>query len=140
MGFLYLVGFKSQPYGHEGDVNYALRELLDEHCCYCTPAGKTEVFGPYTPEQSLAEICWLLQEIGYTQREYHDLIDQLREKHEKVKGYKPSSWFNAFHGREIEHQEREERNERIDRWKSDQNRIFRSLISKWVKPRKRRND
>ena len=48
-----------------------------------------EVFGPYTPEQSLAEICWLLQEIGYTQREYHDLIDLLREKHEKVKGYKP---------------------------------------------------
>ena len=83
MGCLYLVGFKSQPYGHEDDFNYALRELLDEHCSYCTPAGKTEVFGPYTPEQSLAEICWLLQEIGYTQREYHDLIDQLREKHER---------------------------------------------------------
>ena len=140
MGFLYLVGFKGQPYGHEDDVNYALRELLEEHCSYCTPAGRTEVFGSYTHEQSLAEICWLLQEIGYTQREYHDLIDQLREKHEKVKGYKPSSWFDAFHGREIEHQEREERNERIDRWKSDQNRIFRSLISKWVKPKIRRND
>ena len=140
MGFLYLVAFKGQPYGHEDDFNYALRELLDEHCSYCIPAGETEVFGPYTPKQSLAEICWLLQEIGYTQREYHDLIDQLREKHEKVKGYKPSSWFDVFHGREIQRQEREERNERIDRWKSDQNRIFRSLISKWVKPRKRRND
>ena len=100
MGFLYLVGFKSQQYGHEGDVNYALRELLDEHCSYCTPAGKTEVFGPYTPEQSLAEICWLLQEIGYTQRDYHDLIDHLREKHEKVKGHKPQSWFDAFYVRE----------------------------------------
>ena len=140
MGFLYLVGFKGQPYGYENDVNYALRELLEEHCSYCNPAGRTEVFGSYTPEQSLAEICWLLQEIGYTQREYHDLIDQLREKHEKVKGYKPSSWFDIFRGREIQRQEREERNERIDRWKSDQNRIFRSLISKWVKPRKRRND
>ena len=137
MGFLYLVGFKSQPYGHEDDFNYALRELLDEHCSYCTPAGKTEVFGPYTPEQSLAEICWLLQEIGYTQREYHDLIDQLREKHAKIKGYKPASWFDYFYGREILHQERKERTERRDRWKSDRNWIFRALISQWVKPRKR---
>ena len=86
MGFLYLVAFKGQPYGHEDDFNYALRELLDEHCSYCIPAGETEVFGPYTPKQSLAEICWLLQEIGYTQRDYHDLIDHLREKHEKSKG------------------------------------------------------
>ena len=137
MGFLYLVGFKGQPYGHEDDFNYALRELLDEHCSYCTPAGKTEVFVPYTPEQSLAEICWLLQEIGYTQCEYHDLIDQLREKHAKVKGYKPASWFDAFHCREIQSQERKERSERRDRWKSDRNWIFRALISKWVKPRKR---
>ena len=137
MGFLYLVGFKSQPHGHEDDFNYALRELLDEHCSYCTPAGKTEVFGPYTPEQNLAEICWLLQEIKYTQREHHDLIDHLREKHEKVNGYKPASWFDVFHGREIQHQERKEREERIDKWKSDRNWIFRALISKWVKPRKR---
>ena len=130
MGFLYLVGFKSQPYGHEDDFNYALRELLEEHCSYCAPAGETEVFGSYTPKQ----------EIGYTQSEYHDLIDHLREKHEKVKGYKPLSWFDAFHGRDIQHQERKEREERIDRWKSDRNLIFRALISKWVKPPKRRND
>ena len=50
MGFLYLVAFKGQPYGHEDDFNYALRELLDEHCSYCIPAGKTEVWGPYTPK------------------------------------------------------------------------------------------
>ena len=49
----------------------------------------------------MAEICWLLQEIGYTEREYHDLIDRLREKHEKVKGYKPASWFDTFCGRDI---------------------------------------
>ena len=98
MGFLYLVAFKGQPYGHEDDFNYALRELLDEHCSYCIPAGETEVFGPYTPKQSLAKICWLLQEIGYTQRDYHDLIDHLHVKNEKVKGHKPQSWFDAFYG------------------------------------------
>ena len=139
MAFLYLVGFKSLPHGGEDDINYALRELLEEHCSYCDPAGRNEVRGSKS-YQSLAEICWLLQEIGYTQRDYHDLIDHLREKHEKVKGYKPLSWFDAFHGREIQHQERKEREERIDRWKSDRNWIFRALISKWVKPLKRRND
>ena len=62
----------------------------------------------------MAEICWLLQEIGYTQRDYHDLIDHLREKHEKVKGYKPQSWFDAFYGQEIQLQEEgSERNEEI---------------------------
>ncbi len=137
MGSLYLVGFKGQPYGGEDDVNYALRELLEEHCSYCMPAGETEVFGPYTPKQSLAEICWLLQEIGYTQPQYHELIDQLREKHESVKGYKPPSWFDQFCSREKLRQEREEQQERIDIWKSDRNRIFRRLISKWVKPRMR---
>ena len=140
MGFLYLVGFKGQPYGREDDVNYALRELLEEHCSYCNPAGRTEVFDPYTPKQSLAEICWLLQEIEYTERDYHDLIDHLREKHEKVKGYKPASWFDTFYGRDVQRQEREERKERVDRWKSNRNWIFRVLISKWVKIPKRRND
>ena len=136
MGYLYLVGFKGEPYGREDDFNYALRELLHEHCSYCIPAGRTEVFGPNTPEQHLAEICWLLQEIGYTSRDYWDLIDDLREKYEKVKGHKPQSWFDAFHGREIERQEREDRKERVDKWKSDRNWIFRALISKWVKLRK----
>ena len=137
MGYLYLVAFKGQNYGREDDFNYALRELLNEHCSYCTPAGRTEVFGPYTPEQRLAEICWLLQEIGYTSRDYWDLIDDLREKYEKVKGHKPQSWFDAFHGHEIQRQEREEQDERVKRWKSDRNWIFRALISKWVKLRKR---
>jgi hypothetical protein len=93
MGYLYLVAFKGQNYGREDDFNYALRELLNAHCSYCTPAGRTEVFGPYTPEQRLAEICWLLQEIGYTSRDYWDLIGDLREKYVKVKGHKPQSWF-----------------------------------------------
>ena len=137
MGFLYLVGFKGQPYGREDDCNYALRELLNEHCSYCTPAGRTEVFKPYTPEQNLAEICWLLQEIGYTSRDYWDLIDELREKYERINGYKPKSWFDTFHSREADRQETEERKERVGRWKSDRNRIFRSLISKWVKPPKK---
>ena len=119
MGFLYLVGFKGQPYGHEDDVNYALRELLEEHCSYCTRAGRTEVFGPDTPKQSLAEICWLLREIGYAEGQYHDLIDHLREKHEKVKGYKPASWFDTFYGRDVKRQEREEQNERVDQWRPD---------------------
>ncbi|WP_186483845.1 hypothetical protein [Synechococcus sp. A15-127] len=137
MAQLYLVAFKEQNYGTEPEVNYALRELLDEHCSYCTPACKTEVFGPHTPEQSLAEICWLLQEVGYTQLAYHDLIDLLREKYEKVNGYKTPSWYETFYGREIQRQDEVERKERVDRWKSDRNWIFRTLISKWVKPRKR---
>ena len=114
-----------------------MRELLNEHCSYCTPAGRTEVFGPYTPEQHLAEICWLLQEIGYTSRDYWNLIDRLREQYEKINGHKPQSWFDAFHGHEIQRQESEEQDERVKRWKSDRNWIFRALISKWVKLRKR---
>ena len=51
MGFLYLVGSKGQPYGHEDDFNYALTDLLEEHYNYCTPAGRTEVFGTYAPKQ-----------------------------------------------------------------------------------------
>ena len=139
MGFLYLVGFKGQPYDREDDFNYALRELLNEHCSYCTPAGRTEVFKPYTPEQNLAEICWLLQEIGYTSRDYWELIDELREKYEKVKGHKPEPWFDTFHSRERDRQEREERKERVGKWKADRNWIFRALISKWVKPPTRKH-
>ena len=96
-----------------------------------------KVFGPHTPEQSLPEIYWLLQEVGYTQLAYHDLIDLLREKYEKVNGYKTPSWYETFYGREIQRQDEVERKERVDRWKSDRNWIFRTLISKWVKPRKR---
>ena len=39
MGFLYLVGFMSQPCGHEDEFNHALSQLLDKHCSYFTPAG-----------------------------------------------------------------------------------------------------
>ena len=111
--------------------------MLNEHCSCCTRAGRTEVFGPNTPEQHLAEICWLLQEIGYTSRYYWDLIDDLREKYEKVLGHKPQYWFDEFHGREIPRQESEDRKERVEKWKSDRNLIFRVLISKWVKLRNR---
>ena len=89
MAYLYLVAFKGQPYGREDDFNYALRELLGEHCSYCIPAGRTEVFGPSTPGHHLAEICWLLQEVGYTSRSYWELIDQLRDQYEKINGCKP---------------------------------------------------
>ena len=132
-----MIGFKGEPYGREDDFNYALRALLNEHCSYCIPAGKTEVFGPHTPKQSLAEICWLLQEIGYTSRDYWSLIDDSCEKYEKVKGHKPQSWFDEFHGREIHRQQRREQDEWVKLWKSDRNRIFRVLIFKWVKLRKR---
>ena len=45
MGFLFLVGFKGQPHGHEDDFNYALRELLEEQYSYCKSAGSKKVFG-----------------------------------------------------------------------------------------------
>ena len=85
----------------------------------------------------MAEICWLLQEIGYTSRDYWGLIDDLCEKYEKVKGHKPQSWFDEFYGREIQRQESEDRKERVEKWKSDRNWIFRVLIPKLVKLRKR---
>ena len=34
VGYLYLIGFIGEPYGKEYDFNYALRELLNEHCSY----------------------------------------------------------------------------------------------------------
>ena len=101
MGYLYLVGFKGQPYGREDDLNYALRELLDEHCSFCQPAGKYNTFENRHEDQHLSEICWLIQKIGYIHRDYYALIDVLREQHEKVLGYKPESWFDTFHSREL---------------------------------------
>ena len=41
MAQLYLVAFKENNNGTEPEENYALRELLDEHCSYCIPAGTT---------------------------------------------------------------------------------------------------
>ena len=137
MAYLYLVAFKGQPHGHEDDFNYALRELLGEHCSYCIPAGRTEVFGPNTPEQHLAEICWLLQEIGYTSRSYWELIGQLRDQYEKINGCKPRAWYEVFCSRDASREEDEERSRRIKRWKSNRNWIFRALISNWIKPPKR---
>ena len=137
MAYLYLVAFKGQPYGREDDFNYALRELLGEHCSYCIPAGRTEVFGPSTPGQHLAEICWLLQEVGYTSRSYWELIDQLSDQYEKINGCRPPSWSEVFHSRDASREEDEERSRRLKRWKSNRNWIFRALISNWIKPPKR---
>ena len=78
MAQLYLVGFKEENYVREPEENYVLRELLNEHRSYCIPAGKTEVFAPYTPKYKLAEIFWLAQEIGDTSHDYWELIDALR--------------------------------------------------------------
>ena len=83
MSQLYLVAFKEENYGTEPKENYALRELLKQHCSYCIPAGKTEVWGPYTPKQSLAEICWLTQEIGFISLDYSELINNLRAAYRK---------------------------------------------------------
>tara|TARA_B100002052_G_scaffold133316_1_gene122537 strand:+ start:714 stop:872 length:159 start_codon:yes stop_codon:yes gene_type:complete len=41
MAQLYLVAFKENKNATEPEENYALRELLEEHCSYCKPAGKT---------------------------------------------------------------------------------------------------
>ena len=89
MAQLYLVAFKEENYGREPEENYALRELLKQHCSYCIPAGKTEVWGPDTHEQKLAEICWLTQEIGYYSQDYWELIDELRAKYKNIKGHEP---------------------------------------------------
>jgi len=112
MAYLYLVAFKQEFNGSEGDINYALRELLEEHCSYCIPAGKTEVFGPYTPKQKLAEICWLMQEIGYTENDYYDVIDNLRALYTKTKGHEPETWFDTFFGRGLQAAECRAREER----------------------------
>ena len=93
--------------------------MLGEHCSYCIPAGKTEVFGPNTSEQHLAEICWLLQEIGYTTRRYWELIDQLRNQYEKINGRKPRDWYEVFYSRDASREEMEERSRRIKQWKSN---------------------
>ena len=39
MAQLYLIAFKQNNNNTEPEENYALRELLDQHCSYCIPAG-----------------------------------------------------------------------------------------------------
>ena len=136
VGYLYLVGFKGQSHGGEDDLNYALRALLDEHCSFCEPVGKYNIFENRNGIHHLSEICWLIQKIGYYDRDYYALIDELREQHEKVLGYKPESWFDTFHSSGQSRHERMERDERNTRWKSDRYRIFRRLIGSWIKPRR----
>ena len=129
MAQLYLVAFKEENYGTEPEENFALRELLDEHCSYCIPAGKTEVFGPYTPKYKLAEICWLAQEIGYTSRDYWDLIDELRDKYTKIHGHDSPEWHKYFH------EDKEEfltRRRRQERWRREKGWLFQWLIKKWT--------
>jgi hypothetical protein len=136
MAQLYLVAFKEQNYGTEPEANYALRELLDEHCSYCIPAGKTKVFGPYTPKYKLAEICWLAQEIGYTSRDYWELIDELREKYKKIKGHDPKEWIENF---KEDNEDIQTRRRRQGRWKQEKGWLFQWLIKEWTgKPRRAR--
>lgn len=139
MAYLYLVAFKAQTNGSEDDINYALRELLDEHCSYSIPAGKTEVFGPYTPKHKLAEICWLMQQIGFTENDYYDVIANLRALYTKTKGHKPETWFDTFLGGGLQDAERRAREERRLRWKDEKYSVFRHLIRSWIKPRVRRS-
>lgn len=134
MAQLYLVAFKEENYGTEPEENYALRELIEEHCSYCIPAGKTEVFGPYTPEQKLAEICWLTQEIGYLSQDYWELIDELRAKYKKIKGQEPPQWIDYFKEDKDEFLARRRR-ESI--WKKEKGWLFQWLIKKWTKKLRR---
>ena len=129
MGFLYLVAFKGQPYGHEDDFNYALRELLDEHCSYCIPAGKTEVWGPYAPNQSLVEINWLTQEMSFTSLDYSELINSLRAAYKKIHGYEPPRWSKYF---EDNNEERLARRRRQQIWRREKGWLFQKLIKKWT--------
>ena len=129
MAQLYLVAFKEENYGTEPEENYALRELLDEHCSYCIPAGKTEVFGPYTPKYLLAEICWLAQEIGYTSLDYWELIDKLREKYKKIKGYEPKRWIDNF---KEDKQDFQARRRLQARWRREKGWLFQWLIKTWT--------
>ena len=137
MAQLYLVAFKEHSDGSEGDINYALREVIEEHCSYCLPAGKTEVYGPYTPGKKLAEICWLMQEVGFEESDYWDLIDELRSRYERKYGQKSPSWHESFPSREKEKTIRNEDEARRNLWTESGNRIFRLLIKKWIPMPKR---
>ena len=134
MAQLYLVAFKENNNDTEPEENYALRELLDEHCSYCIPAGKTEVFGPYTPKFKLAEICWLTQEIGYYSQDYWDLIDELRAKYKKIKGHEPPEWNKYF---KEDKDELLARRRRESIWKKEKGWLFQWLIKKWTKKLRR---
>ena len=129
MAQLYLVAFKETNNGTEPEENYALRQLIEEHCSYCIPAGKTEVFGPYTPKQNLAEICWLVQEIGYLSRDYREMIDELREKYTNSKGQRPPKWHEFC---------REDRETMLEKhrlqevWKKEKGSLFQWLIKEWT--------
>ena len=129
MAQLYLVAFKEENYGTEPEENYALRELLDEHCSYCIPAGKTEVFGPSTPKYKLAEICWLTQEIGYYSNDYWELIDELRSKYKKIKGHEPPEWNKYF---KEDKDELLARRRRESIWKKEKGWLFQWLIKEWT--------
>ena len=136
MAQLYLVAFKENNYGPEPEENYALRELLQQHCSYCIPAGKTEVWGPYTPEQCLAEICWLTQEIGFTSLDYSELINNLRATYMKIHGYEPPEWSKYF---EDNKEERLARRRREEIWRREKGWLFQRLIERWtVKLRRQR--
>ena len=129
MAQLYLVAFKEENYVTEPEENFALRELLKQHCSYCIPAGKTEVWGPYTPEQSLAEIFWLTQEMSFTSLDYSELINSLRAAHKKIHGYEPPRWSKYF---EDNKEERLARRRREEIWRREKGWLFQRLIERWT--------
>ena len=129
MAQLYLVAFKENNNGIEPEENYALRELLNEHCSYCITAGKTEVFSPYTPKYKLAKICWLTQEIGYLSQDYWELIDELIAKYKKIKGHEPPEWNKYF---KEDKDELLARRRRESIWKKEKGWLFQWLIKEWT--------
>ena len=129
MAQLYLVAFKENNNGTEPEENYALRELLNEPCSFCIPAGKTEVFGPYTPKYKLAKICWLTQEIGYLNQDYWELIDELSAKYKKIKGHEPPEWNKYF---KEDKDELLARRRRESIWKKEKGWLFQWLIKEWT--------
>ena len=129
MAQLYLVGFKEENYVREPEENYVLRELLNEHRSYCIPAGKTEVFAPYTPKYKLAEIFWLAQEIGDTSHDYWELIDALRAKYKKLKGHELPEWSKYF---EDDQEECLARRRREKIWRREKGWLFQWMIERWT--------
>ena len=108
MGFLYLVGFKGQSYGHEDEVNYALRENMTRE------EFIKEVTDGLAPPPKYFPLNVKMNKSGYDSidrvlsrglnplgpdyfeaiaKETEALILDVRHQDEFVKGYVPQSIF-----------------------------------------------